>query len=60
MDSKLDLILLQGAGWCIRHARGRLETRVERGWDRTLSLQLDRLLVIQELLTHSSADERAA
>lgn len=60
MNSKLVLILLQGAGWCIRHARGRLETRVERGWDRTLSLQLDRLLLIEDLLTHSFVDERAA
>lgn len=60
MKFKLVLVLLQWALWCTRHARGRLETGVERGWDRPLSLQLDRLVLIEDLLTHSFIDERAA
>jgi hypothetical protein len=60
VNSKLVLILLQGARWCIQHARGRLEHRLGSGWDRTLSLRLDQLLTIEDLLAHSLGDERAA
>ena len=60
MNSKLVLILLQGARWCIQHARAHLEQRMSYGWNPAVSLGLDRLLVTEELIEESLAVSRNA
>ncbi len=41
----------------VRHQRRELERRIEKGWDRELSLRLDRLVAEEALATETAHRE---